>query len=331
MVIENLQIIWFMVLGFLFAGYSVLDGFDLGIGSLLPFLSGGKNDDSVLFNSIGPVWDGNEVWLITAGGALFAAFPHAYATVFSGFYLPFMILLFALVFRAVSLEFWSLDEKRKNIWRMTFTAGSLTASILYGVALGNVIAGIPIEENMEYAGGFINLLNPFSLTIGLLGLSAIMLQGSTYASLKTSGALSDRARGLSKKIWIAYAALVVVSMILASIYVAESRKPLVWALSSITVFSLIMNRVFINLGKDLASFITSSSSLLGLWAISGSILFPNLVRASNNPDYNLTIYNSSSGQLTLTVMLVIAAIGMPVVIAYSVYIYRVFKGKTVQN
>ncbi|MCU0848136.1 MAG: cytochrome d ubiquinol oxidase subunit II [Spirochaetes bacterium] len=331
MAIENLQIIWFLVLGLLLAGYSVLDGFDLGIGSLLPFLSDGEMDDSTLFNSIGPVWDGNEVWLITAGGALFAAFPHAYATVFSGFYLPFMILLFALVFRAVSLEFWSLDEKRKRIWRMTFTAGSLTASLIYGVALGNVIAGIPIEENMEYAGGFMNLLNPFSLTIGLLGLSAILLQGSTYASIKTSGGLLERARNLSKKIWIAYAAIVVISMILASIYVAESRKPAVWVCSSITVFSLILNRVFINLGKDLASFITSSSSLLGLWAISGSILFPNLVKASNNPDYNLTIYNSSSGQLTLTVMLIIAAIGMPIVIAYSVYIYRVFKGKTVQN
>ena len=200
--LEILQITWFILIGILFAGYAVLDGFDLGIGSLLPILT--KNDEkkvSVLFRSIGPVWDGNEVWLITAGGALFAAFPHAYATVFSGFYLALMIVLFGLILRAVSIEFFTLETENKGIWAKTFFIGSIIPSILFGVALGNVIMGVPLDSRMEFTGNFFTLLRPFPLATGLLGFTAILMQGLTYTMLKTEGEIHDTAKGLAGKVW----------------------------------------------------------------------------------------------------------------------------------
>jgi cytochrome d ubiquinol oxidase subunit II len=152
--LEILQNIWFLLIGILFVGYSILDGFDLGLGSLFPFLAKSEEDQRSLLNIIWPFWDGNEVWLLTAGGALFAAFPHAYATVFSGFYLALMLVLLALILRAVSLEFWFYDEKRRGLWEKTFIIGSFLPSLLFGVALGNVIIGIPLNESMDFTGNF---------------------------------------------------------------------------------------------------------------------------------------------------------------------------------
>ena len=201
---NTLQNIWFVLIGVLFVGYAILDGFDLGIGSLFPFLAKKEEEKDALYKTIGPFWDGNEVWLLTAGGALFAAFPHTYATVFSGFYLALMLVLFSLIFRAISIEFRAHDLKRQKLWDGALVIGSLLPSLLYGVALGNVILGIPLDSNMDYAGNFFLLLRPFPLLIGLFGLVAILVQGATYAAYKTEGEIQSRARKIAQKLWIKY-------------------------------------------------------------------------------------------------------------------------------
>ena len=325
--LEILQIVWFVLIGVLLIGYSLLDGFDLGIGTLLPVLAKNEEDTSRLFNSIGPVWDGNEVWLLTGGGALFAAFPHVYATVFSGFYLALVLVLFALIFRAVSLEFWSLDASNRKIWKTTFFVGSLLPSLLFGVALGNVITGIPLNEQMEFTGSFFTLLRPLPLATGLLGMCAIALQGTTYATVKTQGELQTRARGLSVKIWMGYLILLFLAFVMTAIFNNEFIKNAgAWIFSLLTYGSLIAVRTAIRKGEDKKAFIASSVSFMGLWGIVGSLQYPALVRALD-PALNLTIRNASSSQLTLTVMLIIALVGMPLVLLYTAWVYRVFKGK----
>ena len=326
--LQSLQVIWFFLIGLLFTGYSLLDGFDLGIGSLLPILARDRKETAVLFTAIGPVWDGNEVWLLTAGGALFAAFPHVYATVFSGFYLAMMLVLFALIFRAVSLEFWSMDEKRRSLWKWAFVMGSILPSILFGVALGNLILGIPLDGEMVFTGSFFTLLRPFPLAIGILGFSAILLQGCTFAAMKTEGVIHDRAKSMGKRASLLFAVMIAVSALLSAVYMPESMSNVpAWICAAVVLLSLIVGRIWMNKNNDAIPFIMSSLSFIGLWGIAGSLQFPNLVKSALNPELHLSIYNTSSSQLTLTVMLIIAAIGMPIVLAYTIYAYRVFKGR----
>ncbi len=332
--IHVLQIIWFILLGVLFIGYSILDGFDLGIGSLMPFLAKDEKEQRILFNSIGPVWDGNEVWLLTAGGALFAAFPHAYATVFSGFYMALMVVLLALIFRAVSFEFYTNDENKRKLWSFTFFLGSLVPALLFGVALGNLIAGIPLV-NMEYYGEgpfmrFLYLLRPFPLVIGLLGLTAFLLQGSVYAMLKTEDEIYSRARNIAGLLLNIYPVMLLVAFA-ASLVFLDTQKILGnitgWIFLAVVIISLYFLRKSVAGDRPLQSFILSSAAFAGLWGMAGSYLFPNLV--VNNAGKSITIYNASSSQLTLTVMLIIALIGVPVMLAYTYYVYRIFKGKTI--
>jgi len=326
--IDLLRNIWFVVIGFLLVGYSVLDGFDLGVGILFPFLAKEEKEKRILINSIGPFWDGNEVWLLTAGAAMFAAFPHAYATVFSGFYLALMLVLFALIFRAVSLEFLNYDEKRRRLWEWAFIIGSFLPSLLYGVALGNVLVGIPLNENMDFTGNFFTLLRPYPLIIGLLGLAAILMQGCTYTALKTTGPLQIRAREIAKILWIIFVILFIVSFVAALIYTPEGFWDLLPILAAVIVLiAVIINRISLNLCKDNMSFYMSSLAFIGLWGIVGAKHFPNLVKASNSSNLSVTIYNGSSSELTLKIMLIIVLIGMPIVIAYTAYAYKVFSGK----
>ena len=324
-----LQIIWFVLIGILFAGYAVLDGFDLGIGSLLPFLAGSdEKKNAVLFKAIGPVWDGNEVWLITAGGALFAAFPLAYATVFSGFYLALMLVLAGLILRAVSAEFFSLEEKNKIIWTKTFFLGSLIPSILFGVALGNVILGVPLDHRMEFTGSFFTLLRPYPLVLGALGLSAILMQGITYTMLKTGGEIHEAASALSGKIYYMYVTLFIISLVFAYIFTPERMGIIsAWIAAIIFTFSMASLKYFLTSKNEMKAFLSSSAAFISLWCIAGAIQFPVLVNSTGYNGTDITIYNASSGRLTLSVMLGIALVGMPVVIAYSIYVYRIFKGK----
>ncbi len=325
---DLLRYTWFILIGVLLLGYSILDGFDLGIGTLFPFLVKKETDKKTLFKAIGPFWDGNEVWLLTGGGALFAAFPHVYATVFSGFYLALMFVLFSLIFRAVSLEFRYHSPGQKGFWEKAFVFGSFLPSLLYGVALGNVLVGIPLNSRMDYTGNFFTLLRPFPLVIGLLGLAAILLQGSTFAGVKTMGALQSRARTTSRLLTVIFAGLFLLSLGATIIYIPGAlKKPLAWFFSFIVVAAVFLLRSAIKKEKDTLAFAMSSTAFAGLWGITGSIHFPNLVKAGNNPDLSLTIYNASSSELTLKVMLIIALIGMPFVIGYTIYLYKVFKGK----
>ena len=327
--IEIMQTAWFFIIGFLFLGYSILDGFDLGAGILFPFVSENDSDKQNIIDSIWPVWDGNEVWLITAGAALFAAFPDAYATIFSGFYLPLMLVLFALIFRAVSIEFWYYDTERKNIWGWALFAGSLIPSLLFGMALGNLITGISLDKGLNYTGGFFDLLNPFSLLTGLVGLAAIVHQGGRYLAAKTAGDLQTRVISASSKMRYIFTALFILHAGLSFVFLPQKVScVLPWVCFALTLAAVILIKK--DQGDEEAAkrnFILSSAVFAGLWAIAGSLLFPNLVNASNDSSLNITIRNGSSGELTLNIMFWIAVTGMPVVIAYSAYVYRVFKGK----
>lgn len=324
-----LQILWFVLIGVLFAGYAILDGFDLGIGSLFPFLAGSDEKKSaLLFRTIGPVWDGNEVWLITAGGALFAAFPHAYATVFSGFYLALMLVLAGLILRAISAEFFILEEHNKRIWTGTFFIGSLIPSILFGIALGNVILGIPLDPKMEFTGSFFTLLRPFPVVLGLLGLAAILMQGVTYTMIKTDGEINETASGLSLKIYYIYAVLFFISLVVSFVFIPDKMKAIpAWIASSVFIASMAGLKHYLKSKNEFKAFISSSIAFISLWGITGAIQFPVLVKSLNGNSSDITIYNASSGRLTLSVMLGIALAGMPVVIGYSIYVYKVFKGK----
>jgi cytochrome bd ubiquinol oxidase subunit II len=324
---DVLRNVWYLLIGILFAGYSVLDGFDLGIGVLFPFLAKSEDEKRTLIRAIGPVWDGNEVWLLAGGGALFAAFPLAYATVFSGFYLALMLVLFALILRAVSLEFRAHDPARQGLWETAFVAGSALPALLFGVALGNVVVGIPLDARTEYAGNFFSLLRPLPLIFGVLGLCAFLLHGSAYAALKTEGALQARAR---KSVMILVAATSIAflfSFIAVWIYLPGGMKSIPAWIFALVVWILLGS--LMRSGKtadDKRTFLLSSLTFIGLWGVVGAIHYPNLVRATD-PSLSLTITNASSSALTLKVMLIIALVGMPLVVDYTVFAYRVFKGK----
>jgi cytochrome d ubiquinol oxidase subunit II len=324
---DLLRNIWFVLVGFLLAGYSILDGFDLGVGILFPFLAKNEDEKTSLIRSIGPLWDGNEVWLLTGGGALFAAFPHAYATVFSGFYLALMLVLFSLILRAVSLEFRAHAGPRKGLWEAAFVIGSLLPALLFGVALGNVIVGVPIDSKMEYAGSFFTLLRPLPLVFGLLGLAAFLLQGSTWATLKTSGDLQRRARKTGRTMRTVVGILYGLSFFAVWIYLPGALKRIpAWIFSVLIVMALALLGPAFKREKDGLAFALSSAVFLCLWGVVGSIHYPNLVRAMD-PSLSLTITNASSSALTLKVMLIMALIGMPLVVGYTIYAYRVFRGK----
>ncbi len=328
---DALRVIWFILIGILLLGYSILDGFDLGIGVLFPFLAKDEKEKRVLLNAIGPFWDGNEVWILTGGGALFAAFPHAYATVFSGFYLALMLVLFALIFRAVSFEFRAHSENKK-VWEWAFVIGSFLPALLYGVALGNVVYGVSIKEiagNLEYAGSFFTLLRPYPLVVGLFGLVMFIMQGAAYAALKSEGELQLRARQALVKAWWAFLALGILTFVLTVIFLPHAiKRPLAWVAAAITWIAWYLIRKAVEEENDSKAFYLSSLVIAGLWGIVGAIHFPNLVRAINDPaNLSVTIYNACSSQLTLTVMLIIALVGMPVVLFYTAYIYKWFKGK----
>ena len=327
--IDLLRNIWYLLIGVLLAGYAILDGFDLGIGTLMPFLAKSEKDKRYLYNSIGPFWDGNEVWLLTGGGALFAAFPHAYATVFSGFYLALMLVLFALIFRAVSLEYWHHSTENKKLWEWTFIIGSFLPALLFGVALGNVVVGVPLDNHMEFTGSFFTLLRPFPLIIGLLGLVAILQHGLTYAILKTEGDLQKRARSLLNTIWLAFIVLFLLSFVAAIIWLPFAIKSILgWVFAVVALIAWFLIKYYAKAEQDGKAFFMSSLLFAALWGIVGAVHFPNLVRAIDEAN-SITVANGSSSQLTLTVMLIIAIIGMPLVIFYTAYIYRAFKGKVV--
>lgn len=330
----DLNVIWFILVGVLIIGYAVLDGFDLGIGAL--FYSLGKTDEEkkTLINSIGPVWDGNEVWLLTGGGALFAAFPFVYATVFSGFYLAMMLVLFGLIFRAVAIEYYFKtddDKKMQKLMGRLFFIGSLVPALLFGVAMGNVVVGIPMDSMQNYAGNFFGLLNPYSLLLGVAGLSAFLLQGSAYTIMKTEGAIQERAIRFTKLFSFLTIILWLIGTLTAQIFAPHMytnyfNYPILFIIPVLTVACLLAIPFLLKSKHYGKLFIATSLVIVTKIGTLAAGMFPNLVFSSNSA-VNLTIYNASSTDLTLKVMLIIALIGMPIVIAYTSYVYYVFRGK----
>ncbi len=328
-----LQVTWFFLIGVLLTGYAILDGFDLGVGFWHLFTRKDENR-RILLNAIGPVWDGNEVWLLTGSGAIFAAFPHVYATVFSGFYLALMLVLFALIFRAVSVEFRSSvpSPRWRNAWDIAFAVGSIIPTLLFGVAFGNILRGLPLDESKNFVGNFFTLLNPYALLIGLVGFAMLATHGALYLVLKTESNLAQRAASWAKRAWTIYLVLFIVASavtVTAQRQLLENYKavPILWLLPFFALGTIIMIGLFIGKGKQVKAFIFSALSIVGLMAMSGAALFPNLVPALGNPELSLTVMNASSSSLTLKTMLILALVGMPVVIGYTVWVYRTFAGK----
>jgi cytochrome d ubiquinol oxidase subunit II len=330
----DLQTTWFLLIGVLLAGYAILDGFDLGVGMWHLFLARGERERRVLINSVGPVWDGNEVWLLTAGGALFAAFPLVYATVFSGLYLALMLLLAALILRAVSLEFRGKEESARwrQTWDVAFAVGSFLPALLFGVAVGNVMRGLPLDAEGEFAGTFLGLLNPFALLVGLLSVAMFLQQGAAWLSIKTEGELRERARRAALRASAAFAllwAVVTVASLTLAPEVRSWRSPWAWTAAAVVLLSLGLFARATHDGRAVLAFTFSSVATAGLLALMGLGLYPYLVPALGALPAGLTIYNAASSPLTLKVMLVIALLGMPLVIAYTIVIYRSFRGPVV--
>jgi cytochrome d ubiquinol oxidase subunit II len=329
----DLNLVWFILLALLFIGYAILDGFDLGVGILSLFTR--ENQVKRLYiNAIGPVWDGNEVWLLTGGGALFAAFPVVYATVFSGFYVALMLLLAALIARAVAMEFrGKVDSARwRNIWDWAFGLGSLLPSVLFGVAYGNILQGIPLERGGVFAGRFLELLNPYALLVGGLTVVLFTMHGALYMTLKVEGSFRHILGRWASRLWAAAAALVVsvtAATALAAPFLFDgmARQPLTWLLSLVLLASLAAVPVYLKAIRYFRAFIASGTMIGSLIALSALSLFPRIVPSSIDLQYSLTVYNASSSPYTLGVMLILALIGMPLVIGYTVFIYRAFKGK----
>ncbi len=329
----DLNIIWFLLVGALFSGYAILDGFDLGVGALHLFVKE-DNERRLLINSIGPVWDGNEVWLVTGGGALFAAFPHVYATVFSGFYLPFMILLVMLIFRAVAIEFRSKRESKfwRQSWDISFSISSIFIALLMGVTLGNIIIGIPIGADKEYAGGIMNLLNPYALLVGVTTVALFMMHGSIYAVMKTEGELQSKIKKWVNNAIIFFAISYITTTMYTLIYIPHMLEhfkdyPVLFFAAILNMLAIANIPREINFSRYFRAFLSSCISISALLIIFAIGVFPNLVISMPNPENSLNIYNSASSNSTLMTMLIIALIGIPFVVAYTISIYWVFRGK----
>ncbi|MFN3409216.1 MAG: cytochrome d ubiquinol oxidase subunit II [Limisphaerales bacterium] len=329
----DLNATWFVLVGVLFTGYALLDGFDLGVGALHLFT---KKDEHrrIMLNAIGPVWDGNEVWLVTGGGALFAAFPNVYATVFSGFYLAFMLLLVALIFRAVAIEFRSKQPMRwwRQMWDVGFAVGSVLSSFLIGVAMGNIAWGVPIDERGEFAGTFLGLLHPYALLLGVTTVALFAMHGALYVVMKTEGELHDMVRGWVNNTIIFFIICYAVTTMATLIYVphmaaAVRANPWLFAVAVANMLAIANIPREIHHGRDFRAFLSSCVAMIALMTLFGLEMFPNLVLSNPNPAHSLTIYNAASSPKTLAIMLNIALIGVPVVLAYTVSIYWIFRGK----
>ena len=331
----DLNILWFVLIGVLYIGFFALEGFDFGVGILLPFL--GKNDKErrMIINSIGPHWDGNEVWLLTAGGATFAAFPEWYATMFSGFYMALFLLLVALILRGVAFEFRSKDAnpRWRLFWDWAIFVGSFLPALLMGVAFANLVRGVPIDAEMNYVGGFWNLLNPYALVAGLATVAVFTLYGAIFLALKLGKPLQEKAQMIAQRLWVP--ALVLIILFFAGTYLATDALeqlgvnpgviPLTGGLGLLMVGPLLRRKM------DGWAFGLTALAIVSATATIFVILFPRVMVSSLNPDYSLTIYNASSSPYTLRVMTIVALTLVPVVLIYQGWTYWVFRKRITEE
>jgi len=363
---ETLKVIWWIFIGVLLIGFAITDGFDLGVGALLPFL--GKNDKErrIIINSIGPTWDGNQVWFITAGGAVFAAWPVVYATAFSGFYIALLLVLFALFFRPVGFDYRSkIDDPRwRKAWDWGLFAGGAVPSLIFGVAFGNLLLGVPFhfDETLRptYTGSFFALLNPFALLAGIVSLSMLIAHGSVYLQLKTEGEIQQRA----KKAALIFGSIALAAFTLAGIWVSAgisgyaiadipsgNATPNILAKSVVagswlhnySVYPWMMLAPFIAYAgfalamllskseKPGTAFVMSSFGLAGIILTAGFSMFPFIMPSSSDLKSSLTIWDATSSHLTLTLMFWAVLIFLPIVLAYTSWVYRVMRGKVTEQ
>jgi cytochrome d ubiquinol oxidase subunit II len=329
----NLNEVWFILLGVLLTGYAILDGFDFGVG-IMHLFAKEDEDRRIFLNSIGPLWDGNEVWLVTFGGALFAAFPNAYATAFSGFYLAFMALLCCLIFRAVSIEFRSkhTHDLWKQAWDIGFSASSTGAAFLFGVLAGNSFIGLRLGPDMEFTGSALELFTPYTILVGLFTVVTCAMHGSIYLYLKTEGALQKRIHGW---MWTTFGVFIVfymlttiVTLVTLPLSTANLVKyPLAWVVVLLNVLAIANIPRAIYQNKPGYAFLSSCCTIAALTFLFGSAMYPNLIVSRDNPAYSINVYNAASSQTTLGIMVLIAAIGLPFVCSYTAVVYWVFRGK----
>jgi cytochrome bd ubiquinol oxidase subunit II len=332
------QVIWFILWGVLWGVYFMLDGFVLGTGFMSGFLAKNDTEKRVLINTVGPVWDGNEVWLVTAGGATFAAFPTTYALMFSNLYTALLLLLFALIVRGVSFEFrGKLDSPAwKSGWDMAIGVSSFLPALLFGVAFGNIFKGLPMRNDFAnasfaYDGSLLSLLNPYGLLTGVLFVLLFAVHGSLYAAIKTTGDLSTRAGAMANRLWLPLL-LVAVAFLgytwpATRLYQNYLSMPVLLIIPAIAVVSLLLVKVYTTKNAFGTAFIFSCLTIVFVCFTGVTGLFPNLIPSSIDPASNLTIHNSSSSLYTLKIMTVVALIFVPIVIAYKIWVYRIFRAR----
>ena len=333
----DLQEIWFFLWGLLWAIFFMTDGFDFGIGILYPFL--GKNDfeKRIMINSVGPIWNGNEVWLITAGGVTFAAFPLAYSVMFSSLYSALMLILFALIIRGVAFEFRGKVDKKswRNIWDIAIFAGSLLPALMFGIVFANIFKGLPIDQSGVFQGSFFDLLNFYGILGGLLFLLLFLFHGSAWLSIKTEGELHERSRSTALMLWpfllITAVLFLGASWFFTKLYNNYLANPILFSDILLTVAALFASRFFIKRKEFFKAWFSSSIVIVGsvFFGIIG--LYPNMLPSNISTDFSVTAFNASSSPLTLKIMLVVVIIFIPAVIAYQAWAYYLFRGKVTKE
>lgn len=324
------QTTWFLLIAVLWVGYFILEGFDFGVGALLPFVSRNEADRRAVLTTLGPVWDGNEVWLLVAGGATFAAFPEWYATLFSGFYLPLFLILVALIVRGVAFEYRSKYGKAqwRQRWDIAIVIASIIPALLWGVAFANIVRGVPIERsaqgNLEYVGGFFNLLNPYALLGGVVTLTVFLTHGAIFLSLKTAGGIRERARGFAIKFGLIAAVAAVAFLVWTNLILPELNN-IVLALSAAVALSWLAGLYSTLKVREGWAFVFSAVAIAAFVADLFYALYPRVMPSSLGSQFDLTITNASSTEYTLKVMTVVALIMTPLVLIYQGWTYWVFR------
>lgn len=325
--------IWFLVVGGLFSGYAILDGFDLGAGALHLFL---KKEQSrrLALNAVGPVWDGNEVWLVIGGGALFAGFPPVYATLLSAMYIPFMLFLVLIIFRAISIEFRSKEPMAwwRQMWDISYSVSSMGIGLLLGVVLGNVLLGFPLDEGQRMQGHWLQFLNPYALMVGLSSLALFTMHGAIYLTLKTEGRLFVKLNILLKRAIILFVVSFGITTLYTLLYIPHlsdqfKQSPLLFAIPLTAFLSIANIPRLVSRKKYRTAFVFSGGTIALLLALVAIELYPVLLLSTIAPEYSLDVYKAASSEKSLGIMLVIAAIGAPLVLTYTAFVFWTFKGK----
>ncbi len=332
-----LESVWFFLWGLLWAVYFMTDGFDLGVGSLLPFLGKSEEDKKIMVNSLGPLWDGNEVWLLTAGGVTFAAFPKVYAVMFSSLYSALMLILFALIVRGVAFEFRGKVDSAawRKIWDACLFIGSVLPAVLFGVAFANIFRGIPIDADGVYQGTLFTLLNPYGILGGVLFLLLFLVHGALWLSIKSEGDLQQRAVAAVNKLWPVELGMAVIfliaSLFATRLYDNYLANPVLFIIVLLAVAGLLGIKVFLARKAWFKAWFSSALTIVAATFYGVIGLFPNMFPSSLDANFNLTAHNSASSALTLKIMLVVVILFVPIVLAYQTWNYFLFKSKVTKE